>query len=744
MKRIVLPVFLYAVIICAVFGRALWPDSGMLLYGDDIHRAYYFFREFFNQWMRDGIFPWWNPSIFGGQPFIADPVVNIWYPPNWLFVMFPLNLVYSWHIALHILWAMVGMYLFIEQLTVNNSPLTVKSRVNGQLLHVPSWVSGVVFGLSGFFMARTFAGHVDVIAAASWIPWVVGAFYRLMISASISLAESKHIASKVHSRSQGGAVQNFISSSRVFVVASCAFALQLLAGYQTMAFFTVMIIGVLSVMYSLSVKKIIPITYAVLAGFVGLSLAAVHILPEQEFFGRSIRTFLFPYAWHAYGSYEWRSLLQFLNPFQFGNQYTYHGPPPNFVEHSAYVGLLGLVLSAIGAGSLFRKQMDVKVRIVGAMFALVVLFGLWVSLGPNAPIDLQKILWQLVPMYHHLRIPPRHLVLVVFGLSGLVGIGLRMIKHTYLQYAVCAVVVVELVLFGRGFISLNKTPEGRHDASLISFLKQDAQPYRLLQNFGVWLPQRDVLDFDGVMAYDLQSATGYDPSILKSYYEFVEALNKSTRSSLVDHDVQVPYMDVTSPYISFLGIKYLMLPYDAYNPNVGRGSGMWELSREDKIAGYKLYTNTRVLERFFLVSQAQFYKTREPILEKLRQDVDLKETVLLRDSNHPEEVVRMPCDKGIGTVKTVSYTPNSVTLLVDTPCDVYLSSSEIFYPGWHAKIDGKEVAIYESNIAFRTLFVSSGKHTITYEYKPIIFLIGGVISLLSVAILFWITKKSIM
>lgn len=704
MRRIIVPILLYGAVLVALFGGALWPKSGMLLYGDDIHRAYYFFREFFNHWISRGVFPWWNPSIFGGQPYIADPVVNIWYPPNWLYFVLPLNLVYSWHIALHILWAMVGMYLLAR---------------NSKQFDTAAWVSGVVFGLSGFFVARTFAGHVDVIAAASWMPWVVGAFWKLM----------QAISEKHH------------GVERRFVIASICFAMQLFAGYQTMAFFTVIAIGLLSVFYALNVKEIIPIVGGALAGIVGLFLAAIQILPEQEFFGRSIRLFSFPYAWHAYGSYEFRSLLQFLNPFQFGNQYTYNGPPPNFIEHSAFVGLFGLVLSLCGVVALLRKKIGTNIRVMGLLFGTLVFFGLWISLGPNAPIDLQKILWQLVPMYHHLRIPPRHLVLVAFGLSGLVGIGMNMVKNSYLRYVIVCAVVIELLLFGRGFISLNKIPEARHDSSLITYLKQDKAPYRLLQNFGVWLPQRDVLDFDGVMAYNIQSATGYDPSILKSYYEFVEALNKSTRSSLVDHDVQVPYMDVTSPYISFLGIKYLMLPNGTYDPNIGRGSGMWELARTDSIAGYQLYTNTKVMERFFFVSNAQFYKTREPIIAKLRQDVDLKTTVLIRDQNHSEEHISIPCNEGTGSVDVVTYTPNKVMLSVSTPCDAYLSSSEIFYPGWHAKIDDKDAHIYESNIAFRTLFVPRGKHTIVYEYYPTIFMIGGVITSVTGLFLFWLMKR---
>ena len=148
----------FAVVVIVLFRRAIIPPSGWMLFGDDIHRAYYFFREFFNHWISRGVFPWWNPYLFGGMPFIADPIVNIWYPVNWLFFILPLNLAYSWHVAFHLVWAGLGMYFLVRSVAPNRTA---------------SWVSGLLFMLSGFFMARTWSGHVDVIAAASWMPWVV-------------------------------------------------------------------------------------------------------------------------------------------------------------------------------------------------------------------------------------------------------------------------------------------------------------------------------------------------------------------------------------------------------------------------------------------------------------------------------------------------------------------------------------------------------------------------------------------
>ena len=87
----------YIILLVFVFGPALFPPTGQMIFGDDIHHQYYFFRQFLNQFLHSGSIPWWNPYIFGGQPFITDPMVNMWYPLNWLYISLPLNITKTYH-----------------------------------------------------------------------------------------------------------------------------------------------------------------------------------------------------------------------------------------------------------------------------------------------------------------------------------------------------------------------------------------------------------------------------------------------------------------------------------------------------------------------------------------------------------------------------------------------------------------------------------------------------------------------
>ena len=648
----------YVLLGAVIFGRALFPPEGQMIFGDDIHRSYFFFREFFNQSLSHGVFPWWNPYMFGGEPFIANPIVNIWYVPTWIFSVLPLPAAYGWHLYLHVVWAMIGMYVLCLWFIGG-------AKKERRLFSPAAWIAGVIFGLSGFFMARTYAGHVDMVAAASWIPWVAWAFYRLTPDA-------------IEGR-------QFI---RRMCLASAVLALQLFSGYQTMAMMSVIIVGILTIGQSIAQKRFRPVVSAILAGIGGLALAAIQLLPVSEFFRMSIRTFQFPYRWHAYGSLEWRSLLQLVYPFIFGSPATYAGPPPNFTEHSMFVGIVGLILAGMGAFSLFRMNNRTH-KAAGIGIISIALIGFWISLGPNAGVDLQYYLWKWIPTYKYLRIPPRHLILPVFGLSVLSGFGasycLKLLGRIRVVPFVLAVLVAgEMGIFGRGFIELKPVPPARHDKELIALLQTDTEPYRLLQNYGAWLPQRDAMDFDGGLSYKVYSATGYDPSILRPYFEYIaHSAGESGERAVLSHDIQVPYLTPDAAAgIDRLNIKYIQVPV-SYDPFAG--IARYRKIRESKAYDYRLYENTSVLPRFFLGSAC-------------------------------------------GAVHIVSYGPNRIDLSVNNSCTTTLESSEVWYPGWEAYIDGKKTSISKTDNVFRTLIVTPGNHTVIYRYNPKIFVIGAGIS----------------
>lgn len=57
--------------------------------------------------------------------------------------------------------------------------------------------------------------------------------------------------------------------------------------------------------------------------------------------------------------------------------------------------------------------------------------------------------------------------------------------------------------------------------------------------------------------------------------------------------------------------------------------------------------------------------------------------------------------------------------------------SEIYYPGWRARVNGKPAAIYQVDGALRGIPVPQGSSRIELEYAPVSFYVGGSITLLT-------------
>ncbi len=81
-------------------------------------------------------------------------------------------------------------------------------------------------------------------------------------------------------------------------------------------------------------------------------------------------------------------------------------------------------------------------------------------------------------------------------------------------------------------------------------------------------------------------------------------------------------------------------------------------------------------------------------------------------------------------IKQTTFTPNKITYESNNSNDGYAVFSEIYYnKGWNALIDGKQVAYERVNYLLRGLNIPSGKHTITFEFKPTSYIVGGQLNL---------------
>lgn len=723
-----IPYILYGIVVWLVFLPVINAHPDQLIFGDDIHRSYGFFRQLFQTAIRSGEFPWWNPYLNSGEPFIANPSVSFWYPPNWLFAVMPYPRAYAVIIPFHIFLAMAGMYwLIIKAQGVGLRVLGVGFREQiGKV--VPAWVGGLVFGFSGYLMARVWAGHADIITSAPYLPVVFGHIYLLVLERKREMIPRR------------------IVWSGIFI------ALQIYAGYQTISFYTMEAVAILILVSVIRNRTLAPVFRTAGAFVVGLGLSALQLIPAQEFFRRSIRTFPLAYEWAVTGALHRFQLNQLFDPFIYGDQHAYQGPFPGYPESAAYVGkiplILALTVSIIIIIRLLKMLFNLKKRrthendlsIVFSM-VLILIFSIWVSMAYFAPFDLQYFLWKTVPFYRVMRIPPRHLILFVFSAATLFAYGMRVMRNKFLIVILSTLVVFDLLPFARHFVETSAIPEKRHDPSLVELFQQGGTN-RVLFNFGVASTPRDSLDFDAVMPYRIFSTTGYDPSILRSYYELISAINGTVKNiDISQNDVQVPPLEVNTYYTDTLNIRYLFVPSWVSIDDKKR----FPQIMENKNRGYQVFENISVLPRFYFVPTVTVLAARQDVAHAIgRKEINPRLTVFVSQDKLPKSgIVESDCSPNAqGTVGIVAYRLNNIALDVDFPCDGYLATSEVMYPGWEAFVDNKKVYIFEGNLTFRTLIVPKGKHTIVMRYNPRIFLLSGLITLFTIFVSVWFIRRT--
>lgn len=686
----------------------LWQK---IIFGGDLQDQFFFWKTYFVESIKSGTIPFWNPYTFSGTPFLAHPSISPFYPPNIIFFLFPVNIAFSVFLFVHIVLAGYFTYWFLRKTQDE----------------ISATVGAILFAFSGLFAARIYAGHIDIVATLIWIPLVFGA-----ITTAITSRREKDI-----------------------LMAVLGLTFQIFAGYQFVVILTLELIGlyviynIISRVYSRNLRRSIPGISRTLLIFIGIIIAAygisaVQILPTVELVQNSIRSKGLPYDLAAWGSSTVETLKLFIAPYFFGNpfpeNYSYTGPGPNYFELIYFVGILPILLILFYLGKqiflVIKKQ---KIDSLFLFYVFSILFFVLLSFGKN--FFLHPLFFNLFSPYRLFRFPAQHLMMVVFLLAATTGRVVSQIHIPKLKFVIVFFIAIELLSFDKQFIRLTDMPTKSFDRKLIDVLKKDKELFRLLSDYPVVSQVRKDMDFESSSYYQIQTSSGYNPIILDKYYHFIDLANKQKQSSIPYYNVEIPPLDPYSPYLDFLNIKYILS--DTLGDLVASGDLNKKFQLILDTEKYRLYKNSHVLPRFFLVPKGEVYPSEKALEEALlTQNIDLSGNVLFLQKDIDISALQLNCqDNSTGDIAVISYTPNRIKLNVKATCNGFLSSSEVYYPGWQATLDGKSVKIYKSNTAFRSLFVPAGEHTVEYFFVPKSYYIGGIISFATLLAIFVFHKK---
>ncbi|MEZ4767360.1 MAG: hypothetical protein R2844_02925 [Caldilineales bacterium] len=316
-----------------VFWRLLLTNR-VLATGDAF--AYFTpYRDFANQALREGRLPLWNPYLFLGSPFLANPQSAVLYPLHWLFIGLPAGKSLAASAGLHLWLAGMGMALLVRRVARLSWPAAL--------------AGALVFTLGGYLGARV--GQINQLSAAAWLPWMLWLLEEAW--------------GRERALTAGPGRVNWVAAAALALVV----ALQLLAGHSQTAFINLV---------GMSIATIWPAAAAMLAWLwmrlkrspqpmdraglgaggrrllllapvvaLGVGLAAVQLLPTLELAGQSIRSGGLSFREVVSFSLDPRRLLIGLLP-TYGENLPDRFGTPAYAEYVAYVGVVGLLLAALG------------------------------------------------------------------------------------------------------------------------------------------------------------------------------------------------------------------------------------------------------------------------------------------------------------------------------------------------------------------------------------------------------------
>lgn len=310
-------------------------------------------------------FPLWRETTMAGGPFAANPLNKTAYPFQWLALVLPPALHLNMLIVLHLLIAGAGMWRW--------------TRVLGMPPEA-SAVSALAFALAPRLLAHTGAGHLDLVYAASWMPWLMAAVYQL-----------------AHSGENEPRSRHFRQALWVALFAALVFLAD--TRLSLFAFVTAAAYGLYEIRQRRAWRQAVWLLPALLVFLLLTASVTAPLLGWSPYLSRAGLT---PEEAGIF-SLEPAQLIGIVLPQQGGN-----------VETLTYAGLPALLLAGIAVLTMPRRL---------AFWLVVLVVATWYALGVNSL--LWPLLTRVFPPLLWFRVPSRAWFMIALVVPLLAGYGLQ-------------------------------------------------------------------------------------------------------------------------------------------------------------------------------------------------------------------------------------------------------------------------------------------------------------------------------
>ncbi len=668
--------------------------------------------------VKNGRLPLWNRYILAGEPLLAMQQPVVLHPSTWIGMLLPLAQAWTFEMTFTLFMALLCALLFFADLGL---PL------------LACCVGAVGWAFSDYVLF--FLGYP--------LSPAIAPFPLLLVGLS-TLAKQR--------------------SARGVGITTVSLLLIVTGGHSETLLHAVAAAG----LYFLFVLKgetgrsrIRAILLSGLAGLITLSLTAVILLPHLEALPQTFEYF-FRHAWYAHIRKSVSlpkaifRLQQLFIPYAFGSS-GHGGATEGQSISTAYVGSVLFPMAALGLVS--RRRLK---------WALVGLGALGLALWSSAPVITDAI--SALPLFD-IALNERLVFLAAFAIAGLAALGMERILEgssdrafrLLLVAAVSLFVAAYLVMEGR-LISLQMPLDYLHAQFLLQFLplclalawwsaksaagasaraagvillgivmiqrsseasslypvapnKAFYPPLHLLDGIPRNQPFRTTsVGFTFVpnisALYELEDVRGYEAMTFKPLQETYPlwCVPQPIWFNRVD--------DPSKPFLSFLNVKYFLIPGITPIP------AGWRTIREE--LGLRLAENPNVLPRVFVPEQFLVEPEGQKRLRLLGDIKNFEHQGIVESLAGMQPGVWIP--NGKAAVETRSYSPQKFAMRVVAQSPSLIGTSITAWKGWQLRIDGVPATLLRYNHAFLGFAAAPGQHEVELRYMPAGFVVGAALS----------------
>lgn len=778
--------------------------TGKALFWGTVSLQFLPWRSYAWDILRSGHLPLWNPLNGMGAPLLANYQSALVYPPNWLLFLLDAVGGVGWAawgqailVAAHLAWAGLGMALLARRLGLNELAQTICGLAFGLSQYMvaragflsinaaAAWLPWVILAVQSLdpdnltgnysvsreestkirsFWERVRALFVFIAGEVCRVRWLVVCLAMQLIAGHAQIAWYTLLlaflwAARLGWVKAGERLRSHGSDGPVWVT-----------GRRMRGVFGAW-------------------TLLALALFFAASLAAIQLLPTAEYLSQSQRSTSLDVDFALnYSFWPWR-FLTLLAPDMFGNpvrgDYWGYG---NYWEDAVYIGVLPLLLAL---AAIVRRK-----RWAMGLFALAALSFL-LALGKNTPVF--PWLYRWVPTFAMFQAPTRFSIWAVFALSLLAGIGVQAWQRPtgrglyWTRLATAGALAVTLAAgigayffgdinltylratalagvwgLGSGLLALTAPPSGDEDA------KNGSRLARFWPVVVVLFVAADLL----------VAGWGLNPGIGLSFYTQPVASEQLQPGGLEGGRIFIaPTVEDELKYQQFMR-------FDSFQPQLD-----WSAMRFARLPNLNLLDGLPSSNNFDPLVPGRYARWMEALGESLDYPLALNlmavSTVENNETAGKNEVVFEPiqsgerlrwvacaqvatgADNAWGALSGGQFDPGSQVIIeveraasipdcrqAQVRADVqivdehanqlaarvqslspgWLVLSDVWYPGWQARVDGQSTQIWRANYLFRAVHLEAGTHEVLFSYKPWSFYLGSLATLMA-AIILWLACR---